>query len=273
MKKIILKSFSIIFCISMIILSAGCKEEESKEKQPKNIKIICEDTVLPMVKDLVRDYNLNNEPIVNVESAEREEAFKKLYDDKVDILIGYVQPNNEEIEAEVLAHDGIGIVVNTANKVDTIGTTEVRKIYTGDIVNWEALKGEAGTIVPIAFKNVLNTVQEEFNRRIMDTPVKEEMTNSVQRVSSMEEMKNLIAQNKNAIGIMPGQWYNKESKFLKLNGIELTTSNLKNQLYLLRFPIKMYYSKEKEEGFKDLFQYFKSEDGKKIIRKYGIEAS
>ena len=106
----------------------------------------------------------------------------------------------------------------------------------------------------------------------MDTPVKEQMSKSTQYVSNMEEMKTFIAQNKNSIGFIPGQWYNKESKFLKLSGIEITNSNLKNNLYFLRFPIKMYYSREKEESLKDLFQYFKSEDGKKIIRKYCIEA-
>ena len=64
MKKKILKSFSIILCVSMTILSSGCKKDaESKEKPSKSIKIICEDTVLPMVNDLVRDYNLNNDPL------------------------------------------------------------------------------------------------------------------------------------------------------------------------------------------------------------------
>lgn len=273
MKKIILKTFSIIFCISMVILGTGCKKDaETKEKPPKSIKIICEDTVLPMVNDLVRDYNLNNDPIVTVESADRESAFKKLDNAEVDVLIGYVQPDKQKTTAEMLAYDGIGIIVNTSNKVNSIGTQELKKIYTGNIVNWEKLKGEPNTIVPVAFKTLLNSVQEEFDRSVMDTPVKEQMSNSTQYVSSVEEMKNLIAQNKNAIGFIPGQWYNKESKFLKISGIEITISNLKNELYSLRFPIKLFYSKEKKDSLKDLFQYFKSEDGKKIIRKYCIEA-
>ena len=277
MKKKILKIFSIIFCISMIMLNSGCKKEaetkeKGKEKQTKNIKIICEDTVLPMVNDLVRDYNLNNEPIVTVEPAQREGAFNKLEDSEVDLLIGYVQPNNKKIEAEMLAYDGVGIIVNSSNRASSVGTQELKRIYTGSIVNWETLKGESKTIVPVIFKDALNSVMQEFNMRIMDTPVKEEMSNAVKYVSSMEEMKNFIAQDKNAIGIIPGQWYNKENKFLKLNGIEITISNLKNELYFLRFPIKTYYSKEKEDALKDLFQYFKSEDGKKIIRKYCIEA-
>ena len=40
-------------------------------------------------------------------------------------------------------------------------------------------------------------------------------------------MKNFVAQNKNAIGFIPGQWYNKESKFLKLSGIEITSFKFK----------------------------------------------
>lgn len=273
MKKKILKSFSIILCISIIGLSSGCKKEaETKEKPSKSIKIICEDTALPMVNDLVRDYNLNNDPVVTVESAPRENAFDRLYSSEVDILIGYVQPDNKEIDAEMLAYDGIGIIVNTGNKVNSVGTQELKKIYTGNIVNWETLKGESKAIIPVAYKSLLNSVQSEFDRNVMDTPVKEQMSNSMQYVSTVEEMKNYVAQNKNAIGFIPGQWYNKESKFLRLSGIEITISNLKNELYTLRFPIKLYYNTENEDKLKDLFQYFKSEDGKKIIRKYCIEA-
>ena len=225
-----------------------------------------------MVNDLVRDYNLNNDHAVTVECAEKEGAFNKLDNSEGDVLIGYVQPDKKEIEADMLACDGIGIIVNTGNKVNGVGTQELKKIYTGNIVNWEKLNGESKTIVPVAYKNMLNSAQNEFNMKIMDTPVKEQMSNSTQYVSSVEEMKNFVAQNKNSIGFIPGQWYNKESKFLKLSGIEITKSNLQNELYFLRIPIKMYYSKEKEDSLKDLFQYFKSEDGKKIIRKYCIEA-
>jgi len=273
MKKEYFKSFLIFLCISLIMISSGCKKDsQTKEKQSKNIKIICEDTVLPLVNDLVRDYNLNNDSVVTVESAQRESSFDKLYNSEVDVLIGYVQPSKTKIEAKMLAYDGIGIIVNKSNKVTGVGIQELKKIYTGSIVNWETLNGESKIIVPVAYKNISNSVEQEFGTRIMDTPVKESMVNSTQYVSSVEEMKNFVAQNKYAIGFIPGQWYNEESKFLRVNGIEITTSNLKNKLYTLKFPIKMYFSKEKEDSLKDLFQYFKSEDGKKIIRKYCIEA-
>jgi len=273
MKKKILKTFSVIFCISMVMLSSGCKKDaESKEKKTENIKIICEDTVLPMVNDLVRDYNLNNEPVVTVESASKESALNKLSNAEADVLIGYVPTENKEIKTEMIALDGIGIIVNPSNKVNTIGIEELKKIYTGNIANWENLKGESKEIVPVAYQKYLNSIQQEFDSKIMETPVKEQMSSNMKYVSSVEEMKNYIAQNKNAIGFIPGQWYNKENKFLKISGIEITMSNLKNELYSLRLPIKLYYPMKKEESLKDLFQYFKSEDGKKIIRKYCIEA-
>ena len=273
MKKKKLRIFPIIFCISMVMLSSGCnKISPGKEKQSKSIKIICEDTVFPVVNDLVRDYNLNNESVVTLETAERESAFSQLDNSKVDLLIGYVAAENKEIKNEILAYDGVGVIVNKGNKVSSISNQELKKVFTGNIVSWETLNWESNTIVPVAFKDASNLIQKEFDTQIKDTPVKEEMSKNTQYVSSVEEMKNFVAQNKNAIGFIPGQWYNKESKFLKLGGIEITTSSLKNKLYSLRFPIKLYYTKEKEAMLKELFQYFASEDGKKIIRKYCIEA-
>ena len=273
MKKKNVKTFSIIFCICLLMMNVGCKKEaEPKEKQTKVIKIICEDAVLPMVTDLVRDYNLNNEPIVTVESAPRESAFVKLSNSEVDVLIGYVPPKDKEIESESLAYDGIGIIVNPENKLDSLSIQELKKIYTGNIVNWDKLKGESKNIVPVAFKDILNSVQVQFSTKVMDIPVKEETSSSIQYVSSVEEMKNFIAKDKNAIGFIPRQWYNEDIKFLKISGIEITMSNIKNELYKLRFSINLYYAKEKTDSLKDLFQYFKSDDGKKIIRKYCIEA-
>jgi len=271
MKKINLKNFWILFII--ILISSGCKKDmQTKEEQPKNIKVICEDTVFPMVNDLVRDYNFNNDPVVTVESFDREVAFNKLNNSEADILIGYGKPNIKEIETEMLAFDGIGIIVNISNKVNGLGIEQLKKIYTGKILNWEKLKGQSNTINPVAFKRDLNSIQQLFDSNIMDTPVKEQMNSSIQYASSIEEMKNFVAQNKNAIGFIPGQWYNKENVFLKLSGIELTSSNLKNKLYPLRFPVLMYYTKDKKDSLKDLFQYFKSEDSKKVIRKFCIEA-
>jgi len=255
------------------MINVGCKKQaENKEKQANAIKIVCEDTVIPMVDDLMRDYNLNNEPVVSVEYMDREAAFNKLYNSEVDVLIGYVQPENKEVESEVLAYDGIGIIVNINNAVNSVGIEQLKRIYTGNILNWKELKGASKIIKPVAYKNILNSLQQEFDIKVMDTPVKEQMINGTQYVSSIEEMSNFVAQNQNAIGFIPGQWYNKENNFLKLSGIEITASNLKNELYALRFPIKMYYSKDQKDRLKDLFQYFKSEEGKKIVRKYCIEA-
>jgi phosphate transport system substrate-binding protein len=274
MKKMRLKTLTTILCIIIIILFAGCKKDEQpEENKSKSIKIICEETVLPMVNDLARDYNLNNDTVVTVEILDRESAFNKLDKSEVDILVGYVQPSDEKIESEILAYDGIGIIVNDSNKVESVGTQELKKIYTGNMVNWVDLKGESQAIIPVAFKDSVCSVQQQFNIKIMDTPVKEEMSSGIKYVSSMEEMKNFVAQNKNAIGIIPGQWYNKDNVFLKLGGIELTLSNLANKLYTLNFPIKVYYSKDKKDSLDDFFNYIKSEDGIKIVRKHCIEAS
>ena len=274
MKKMNIKTLTTIFCISIVMLNTGCKKEAQLEgKQSKSIKIICEESVSPMVNDLARDYNLNNETVVIVEILDRDSAFTKINNSEVDILVGYVQPGDDKIESEILAYDGIGIIVNVSNKVKNVGTQELKKIYTGNMVNWVDLKGESQKIIPVAFKNPLSLVQQQFNISIMDTPVKEEMSSVVKYVSSMEEMKNFVAQNKNTIGIIPGQWYNQDNVFLKLNGIELTLSNLKNKLYALNFPIRMYYSKDKKDSLDDFFNYLKSEDGIKIVRKHCIEAS
>ena len=54
-----------------------------------------------------------------------------------------------ELNAEVVAIDGIAVIVNNSNPVEDLDVAEIAKIYTGEFTNWNELGGSDSPIVCI----------------------------------------------------------------------------------------------------------------------------
>lgn len=272
MKKKLVALLMVFICL----LGVGCSSKEKKKKEeeekPKIITIAYEETVAPMVIELAKDFNLNSEAKVNIVCAEREEALVKLKKKQVDILIGYVDFEDDKIKKEVIGFDGIAIIVNRKNPLESIDMQQFKKTYVSQLKNWRELNGLNEEIQSISYKNI-SSIQKEFEKSVMNTPVKEMMGINVSYVNSVSDSKARVIQSSQAIGYIPGQYVDSDVKKLKLNGIELTIDTLKNQLYPLKFDIFMYYFDEKKDEYKDFFQYLKSDDGRKTVRKSCMEKS
>ncbi|MCQ2460322.1 MAG: phosphate ABC transporter substrate-binding protein [Ruminococcus sp.] len=55
----------------------------------------------------------------------------------------------QNLKAEVVAIDGIAVIVNTSNTVTDLTVDEIAQIYTGEITNWNELGGKDSPIVCI----------------------------------------------------------------------------------------------------------------------------
>ena len=55
----------------------------------------------------------------------------------------------ENLNATVVAIDGIAIIVNPANTVEDLTIEQIAKIYTGEVTNWSEVGGSDSPIVPI----------------------------------------------------------------------------------------------------------------------------
>lgn len=300
MKKTVLV-FSMIL---VMLVSSGCPgNEQGKNNSDKEQKVLiyCDETVMPMVHDLVKDHNLNNKPnlsysVVNkdmainkaaVEMKKAEEA-KKENDDKKDeesqekeetikyIYIGFNLKDNENLKEELLAYDGISIVVNRKNPIDSLSVKQLRDIYTGKIQYWNQLDSKLigvndEKIIPIVYNIHTLSIQEKFDAYVMNTPVRAQYGRNISFVTNVADARSRILSN-NCIGYLGGQNVGDDLKKLRLNGIRLTLESLDSELYPLRFPINMYYISDNEESLKDVLKYIKSDDGKKIIRKHCLES-
>ena len=48
----------------------------------------------------------------------------------------------EGLTSQVIALDGIAVIVNTENTVEDLATEQIRQIFTGEITNWADVTAE-----------------------------------------------------------------------------------------------------------------------------------
>lgn len=172
------------------------------------------------------------------------------------------------IAENVVALDGIGIVVDKANTVADISKDNLAKVYKGEIKNWSELGGsdtpivvigrEAGSGTRGAFEEILG---------IEDACVYSQEINSTGAVMAK------VASTPGSIGYVSLDVIDDTVSTLKVDGVDANAENIKNGTYTVQRPFVMATKGEISEQNKtvqDFFNWLDSEKGQEIIAKVGL---
>ena len=265
MRKTIIYYILVIILLGTLI--SGCNKKGDKgDSNKKNIIIGCDIGCSPLVNDLIKDFSLNNKTNIKQEYLSLSQGLDKLKSKKLDMYIGYTGIEDKSIKKSIIAYDGIAIIVNKNNQVNTISIEQLNKIYSGSITEWKEINAGQENILPISYESSMDFNTLGLNQ-FLNNPIKETLTSNSVIVSDILGAKEKVASLSNCIAFVPGMYLENNTKTLLLNGIVLKNDSLSNDLYPLKNSINSYYL-EKNENYKSILEYIKSEDGKKIIKKH-----
>ena len=188
--------------------------------------------------------------------------------------IGNASRNLKDSEKEsgavenIVAIDGIAVVVDKANTVTDITKEQLIAIYTGQVTNWSELGGsdtpivvigrEAGSGTRGAFEEIL---------KIEDAcayAVECDQTGAVMAK---------VAATKGAIGYVSLDIVDDSVTALALDGVAATADNIVSGSYFLCRPFVMATKGElsaQSELVQEFFEFIKSEDGQKVVKSVGL---
>lgn len=191
--------------------------------------------------------------------------------------IGNASRNLKDSEKEsgavenIVAIDGIAIIVDKANVVVDLTKDQLVSVYTGVINNWSELGGSDQPIVVIgresgsgtrgAFEEILN---------IEDQAAYSNEINSTGGVMAK------VASTPGAIGYVSLDILDDTVVAVKLEGVEATANNIKAGTYFLSRPFVMTTVGEISEQNKviqEFFSFLKSAEGKELIGNVGLIAT
>jgi len=165
-----------------------------------------------------------------------------------------------------IARDGIAIVVNSRNSVQSLTTEQVRGIYTGKIANWSEVGG------PDAKINIITREEGSGTRTSFEDLVMNKELISLKALvqNSNGSVRQLVGGDPNSIGFISLGLVDATVKSVQLDGVNATDANILNGAYKLARPFLFVTNGEPTGAVKDFIDYVLSADGQRVLVNEGL---
>jgi phosphate transport system substrate-binding protein len=270
------KALTQIFVVSCVLclLVAPCFGEafQAFEGQKGTIKIAGGTAHIPVMTEAAKRIMTRYKDIViTVAGGGSGLGIKQVGEGLVDIGNSGREPKPEEIEKYKLkmfkwAIDGVGAVVNPANKVQSLTKDQLKGIFSGKITDWSFLGGLKHTIT-VYTRDEASGTREVFWEKALD---KENISAKALFVPSNGAMKTAVANDPYAIGYVSVGHMDETVAPVALDGVTPTLDTVKNGGYKIARGL---YSNTKGDptGLTLLFiNYLFSSEGQKIAAEKGF---
>lgn len=178
------------------------------------------------------------------------------------------EEKNNGAEENIIALDGIALITDKDNTVKNLTTEQLKEIYTGKITNWKELNGPDESIVVIGRESGSGT-RDAFEE-LLDVADK---CNYAQEIDSTGGVLAKVASTTGAIGYVSLDVVDDTVNGVTLDGVEATEENILSGDYTLQRPFVMATNgkiSEQSDAVQKWFEFVKSDEGAKIIKKQGL---
>ncbi|MDO4787171.1 MAG: phosphate ABC transporter substrate-binding protein [Fretibacterium sp.] len=173
----------------------------------------------------------------------------------------------------VVALDCIVPIVHPGNPVRSLTLDQLKKIYTGEIVNWMEVGGEDAPIAAVgrdSSSGTYGTWQEMVVERGDVQGRKSRVAARTQVVASSGAMVGTVAGNRFAIGYDGIGYVDDTIRALSVEGVAPSAENAKAGRYPLSRELYMYTAGEPAGDAKSFIDYMLSQDGQRIVEGEGF---
>lgn len=171
----------------------------------------------------------------------------------------------------IVAIDGIAVVVDPANTTEDLSKDDLAGIYDGSITNWKDVGGNDAPIVVVGRESGSGT------RSAFEELLKlEDKCKYSNELDSTGAVMAKVASTPGSIGYVSLDVLDDTVKALKLDGVEPTEENIKAGSYFLSRPFVMATKgeiSEQNDLVKALFDYVYSPEGTEIVKSVGLIAT
>lgn len=174
----------------------------------------------------------------------------------------------EGLVENIVAIDGIAVIVDPANTVSDLTIEQIASIYKGEVTNWSELGGNDGNIVVVG-REAGSGTRGAFEEIVGV----EDECQYAQELDQTGAVLTTVASTPNAIGYVSLDVINDTVKTLSVEGAEATVENIKSGVYPLQRPFVMATKgeiSEQSEAVQTWFEFMASEEGQEIITNVGL---
>lgn len=181
--------------------------------------------------------------------------------------IAAASSKGKNMKPTIVAHDALGVIVNSSNPITNLTKKQVEQIFAGDITDWSAVGGKGGKI-SIYTRNTSSGTYSDWKELAMK---KRDYAPSSQKMAGHEQIAAEVGKNPNGIGYV-GLAYMKASgiKVVTIDGATPTATAVRNHSWPYARPTFYYTNGEPTGLAKQFVEFTLSATGQKIVDQVGF---
>jgi phosphate transport system substrate-binding protein len=168
--------------------------------------------------------------------------------------------------ANVVALDGLAMIVHPSNPVRNLTEAQIADIFSGRINNWRQVGGPNFPIVVIQRESNSGT-QETFKELVLKD---RSVVRNAETQASNGAVKNRVSQTRGAIGFVGLGYLDASVKKIAVNGVLPSSATVKNKSYRLARELYMYTNGRPSGMVAKFVDLPKTPDGQRIIKELGF---
>lgn len=271
------KKIPLIMGIMAAVCLLGLPHSEAGRGNANSITIKGSTTVLPLAQRAAEEFMKKNpQADISVQGGGSSVGIAAIIDKTCDIGDASRAIKESELEqaarkgsnpkANVVAMDGIAIIVNAANPISALSQSQVKDIYTGKISDWSKVGGSGGKIVAVS-RDTSSGTYEAFNELALH---KAKVRSDAVLQASNQAVASVVAKTPGAIGYV-GLAYMKGDniKSVLYEGVEASKETVLRGQYKLSRPLFMYTNGKPSGIVKAFIDFVLSKEGQQIADEEG----
>ncbi len=188
--------------------------------------------------------------------------------------------DKEKKKAEVAGHkmneivfgwDGLSVIVNPNNPVNTLSSETIGRIFSGEITNWKEVGGKDAPIVLLSRDSSSGT-HVYFKEAIVrggEKKSKKEYADKTLYLPSNTAIVQETAANENAIGYIGMAYANSTIKDVSVDGVMPTPENVANKSYPIAREL-FWYTTKSDTVVDNIVKFALSKEGQELVAKEGF---
>jgi ABC-type phosphate transport system substrate-binding protein len=209
-----------------LTLTLGCQRAETPKPTPApvRIRVAADDAALPLVRRLGETYAAqegNDNIYIIVNAARMNEVPDLLYGVQADLAaVSHVPTkgqNRPDFWLGDLAIDGVAMIVNAQNPVNSMTLQDIRDIFSGVRGEWGDFGIPGRGVITVLVREDSDGTRIAFDRVVMG-PIA--LTRSAVMLPSIESVVNYVALQPDGVGYVPSSYTHQLPNTVKVIGIE-----------------------------------------------------
>ena len=175
--------------------------------------------------------------------------------------------NEITIKEQVVALDALVPVVHPGNTISNLTLEQLRKLFSGEITNWNQLGGANEPVIIVSHDGTSGN-HETWKEKVIGEG---KIVTPRAKIMASDAMRDYIQQTPGAIGYLSLSYQNSPLKFLSVDGVQAQPASIQNNTYPITRALSLCTTQHTSASIHKFIEYFLTSDkGQALVRQAGV---